>query len=269
MDFCINAKDGYPLYQKRFNNRPSYSFFDSPGQGFSSTFAGCKSWQEVEDLCRNGWEKNLGETLDIVEAAVKLIEMDVDQFEPQHNVYGADVDIAAAVAGLPEDMIDYPLTRVSNIGTTITVLCDVQCPAAVSAKSVEQRGQVIVALALALDSCGHQTELWLSDEYTKGSSRAIFRTLVKGPNDFIDPAKIMYAYAHPSVQRGLGFCAVAGLPAPWNKIAGSYGYVSGITKNMPAGTLYIEPMFRNTDSPNLGVELRAYLAQLGLISEDF
>jgi hypothetical protein len=271
MDFCADAKRGYPSYKNRSSSYNISQYFDTPDYGFSSTFAGCKSWQEIEDLCRDGWEKDLPETLEIVEAAVKLIEMEVEQFEPYHAVSGADVDVAAAVAGLPEDMVDYPLTRVSNIGTTITVLCDVQCHAGVSGKAVEKRGMVIVALALALDACGHQTELWLSDEYTTGDNRAIFRTLVKGPNDFIDPAKIMYAYAHPSVQRGLGFCAVAGLPQPWNRIAReSYGYVTGITKDMPDGTLYIEPMFRYTDSANLDTELRMYLSQLGLLaSEDF
>lgn len=268
MDFCADAKKAYPAYARRRGAQAISQYFDTPDYSFSTTFAGCRSWKEIEDLCRDGWERNLPETLDIVEAAVKLIEMEVEQFEPYHAVTGVDVDVAAAIAGLPEDMVDYPLTKVSNVGTTITVLCDVQCHAGVSAKAIEKRGMVIAALALALDACGHQTELWLSDEYTKGKSRVILRTLVKGPNDFIDPAKIMYAYAHPSVQRGLGFCTVAGLPEPWNKIAGSYGYVSGITKDMPEGTLYIEPMFRYTDSANLDKELKMYLSQLGLLASE-
>jgi hypothetical protein len=259
MDFYEDAKKGYPEY------KADHSSF---GEGFSRTFAGCNTWQEIEDLCRYGWMDNLPETLDLVEKAVKMVEREIEQVEPQHAVCGGDVDIAAAVAGLPHDMVEYPLTMVSNIGTTITICCDVQCYAGISAESVIRRGMVIVALALALDGAGHQTELWLSDEYTAGSSRAIFRTCVKGPNDYIDPAKLLYAYAHPSVQRGLGFCAVSGLPDPWNRIARqSYGTVSGITKDFPEGTLYIEPVHRVTNSSNLDTELRMYLTQLGLLAD--
>jgi hypothetical protein len=269
MDFCQDAKKGVEPYKKATGDSGMYDLFDGNDYSFNNSFSGVRSWQQIEDLCRDGWEKNLPETLNVVAEAVRLVEMEIEQFEPRHNLFGGDVDISAAVAGLPEDMVDYPLTRVSNVGTSITVCCDVQCHAGVSGKSVEQRGMVIVALALALDACGHQTELWLSDEYTHGESRVIFRTQVKGPNDFIDPAKIMYAYAHPSVQRGLGFCAVAGLPKPWSEIARhGYGRVSAITKDMPDGTLYIEPQYRYNDSPNLATELRAYLVQLGLLQED-
>jgi hypothetical protein len=179
------------------------------------------------------------------------------------------VDVAAAVAGLPEDMLDYPLTVVSNVGTTVMVCCDVQCHAGVSTQSIINRGIVIVALALALESAGHQTELWLSDEYTAGSSRVVLRTKIKGANDYIDPARIMFAYAHPAVQRGLGFCTVAGLPDPWYQIAQhAYGNVSAMTEDFPEGTLYIKPQFRYTDAPNADTELQMYLSQIGLLHDE-
>jgi hypothetical protein len=260
MDFCADAKHGL----KDFIG--THGIF---GHAFSNSFAGVSSWEELETLCREGWEKDLPEVLELAEVAVKMVECEVDQFEPQAAVCGADVDVAAAVQGLPEDMISYPLTRVSNVGTTVTICTDVQCHAGVSTAAIRRRGIVIVALALALEQAGHQTELWLSDEYTTGSSRVILRTRVKGANDYIDPAKIMFAYAHEAVQRGLGFCAVAGLPKPWCDIAHSgYGNVSGITKDLPEGTLYMEPVFRHTDSPNADLELRAYLTQLGLLGDD-
>ena len=260
MDFCEDAKHGL----KDFTN--THGLF---GRAFSGSFAGVSSWEELETLCREGWDENLPEVLELADIAVKMVETEILQFEPHAAVCGADVDVAAAVQGLPEDMIEYPLTLVSNVGTTVTICCDVQCHAGVSAEAVKRRGIVIVALALSLEQAGHQTELWLSDEYTTGTSRVIFRTRVKGPNDYIDPAKIMFAYAHPAVQRGLGFCAVAGLPTPWCGIANAgYGNVSGITKDLPEGTLYMEPVFRHTDSPNADIELRAYLTQLGLLHDD-
>jgi hypothetical protein len=261
MDFCADAKTGLDAYMEMHG----YSGFSN---SFAYNFSGVRSWQEMEQLCIEGWNEKLPQTLEIAEAAVRLVEVEMEQFEPQHQVYGADVDVAAAVAGLPEDMIDYPLTMVSNVGTTVTICTDVQCHAGVGTKAIIDRGIVIVALALALEQAGHQTELWVSDEYTAGSSRAILRTLVKSTSEYIDPARIMFAYAHPAVQRGLGFCTIAGMPAPWFHIArASYGNVSGITKDLPEGTIYMEPVFRYSDTPNAEAELRRYLIQLGLLAD--
>ena len=259
LDFCADAHTGLDAY---------IEMHDYGGASFAANFSGVSSWEELEKLCIEGWNERLPETLEVAEAAVRMVEGEMEVFEPQHQVYGADVDVAAAVAGLPEDMIDYPLTVVSNVGTTVTICTDVQCHAGVSATAIINRGIVIVALALALEQAGHQTELWVSDEYTAGSSRAILRTLVKSTSEFIDPARIMFAYAHPAVQRGLGFCTIAGMPSPFFKIAqASYGNVSGITKDLPEETIYMEPIFRHSDSPNAEAELRRYLIQLGLLAD--
>jgi hypothetical protein len=267
MDFGKDAKKGLADYAALQSSRLDYQL--ETARLFVSHWAGASSWEEVEGLCRDGWEENLTEVLEVVSNVTRLVEREMEQFEPTFAVAGGSVDVAAAVAGLPEDMIDYPLTRVSNLGTTATICCDVQCFADVVPDTIIRRGMVVVALALALEAAGHGTELWVSDEYDDGRSHVIFRTRVKGPNDCIDPAKIMFAFAHPSVQRVLGFCAVAGLPSPWHQIATrGYGHVSSLTKDdMPPETLYIEPVHRRqgADIDILVREVKMYLAQIGLL----
>lgn len=259
LDYAADAKAGYPAY---LDLNGHY------GQVFRPEQDGVSGWGELEVLARDGWDRDLDEVLDLADIAIMHVEREIEQFEPSFSVTGASVDVASAVAGLPEDMIEYPLTQVSNVGSTVTVCCDVQARALVSAESITRRGMVIVALALALDQAQHQTELWVSDEYTNDYGRVILRTCVKGPNDVLDPAKIMFAYAHPAVQRGLGFCTVTGMPRPWFTIAvQDFGQVTTITKDFPEGTLYIEPMFRYSDSPNLDAEVRMYLTQLGLLAD--
>jgi hypothetical protein len=260
-DLCADAARGRHI----FNELYGCGF----GEAFASQGAGVRRWAEIEEMCRTGWTGKLPEALDLIERAVTMAETRIEMFEPAHAMTGADVDVAAAVAGLPDDMIEYPLTAVSNVGALITICCDVQHNEHASTAAITRRGMVVAALALTLDAAGHATDLWVSDEYSNGRCHVILRTRVKGPGDIIDPARIVYAFAHPSVQRGLGYCVVAGMPQPWSGIAAPdespYGNVTPMTRDMPPGTLYFGPDFRTADNPNADTEVLQYLRQLGLL----
>lgn len=262
-------------------------------------------WGQLVRYARDGWRDRMAEALDVTDRAVKWVETEVESFEPVHDVTGGEVDVAAALAGLPEDMVQYPPQKISNLGTLITLCADVGSFNSVSAESVMKRGEVIAALALALDRLGHQTELWISDEYQishsgdmygKGSRvkpdvfgtprptgpfkqwRVTVRVKIKGANDFIDPARIMFAYAHPGVQRGLGFTAVQNLGGnvlEWPKTAlclgprihnAGFGNPVPMTRDMEEGTVYLPAITRNADAPNVDRELRMFLRQIGLVS---
>jgi hypothetical protein len=240
-----------------------------------------------------------------------MIETEINTFEPVHDVCGADVDIDAYLHGAPENMIEYPLQKTSNIGNVVTLCVDVQYGLNLSAKTIIDRGATIASLAILLERLGHQTELYVSDEYSLRSpispvsakwERVMYRVRVKGTKDFIDPAKIMFAYAHPGIQRGMGFtCAqdvrrneneyglsdgerygynrsslLKPVPDTGPRMPGlgiqlhnsSFGPVTRTTRDLPEGTIYIDPLLRNTDAPNAELELRRFLMQLGLLREE-
>lgn len=279
MDWCDDARESLDVYRDLV--QIAFGYADDEENIFNKEQSGIRTFAEVETLCRDGWTEKLPETLDVVHSAVRRIEAEIEMFEPVFSPAGADVNMPAAIAGLPEDMIAYPLTRVSDVGTTVAICADVQVPWMISGKTVTDRGMIVAALALALEAAGHQTELWVSDEHTNGKCRCIMRALVKGPNDIVDPARIVYAFAHPSVQQVLGFCTVTGLPYPWSRIpqthekflgtggpAVTYGPVTPMTKDFPEGTIYFQPVTRNTDNPNAEAEVMMYLTQLGIIAGD-
>lgn len=224
-------------------------------------------------LCREGWRKYEGEAMEIADATVRMVETECEQYLPVFDVTGDSIDMGRHMAGMPEDMIDFPLMKTSGVGSVVTLCSDVATSGTISNESIKNRGLVIAGLAIALNRLGHSTELYVNDEYytyKRLHERLMIRTLVKGTNDFIDPSRIMFAFCHPGMQRGINFTLAAhepGRDGNYGKAlrSGFMGNVVDTTKDLPEGTIYMPPMVRSSDAPNAQAEIRRYLGQLGLI----
>jgi len=222
------------------------------------------SFEEALELARNGWTDELDGALELAESAVTFAEQEhmTDSFnQPVWDVTGAQVDVGAYLAGTPECMIDYPLSTTSKAGRVITLCASVTYSGSLSAETVIKRGRVITALALALSRLGHNTELWadLTGKNDKGELQV--RVLVKSADDELDPAKVMYAFAHPSMLRQLHFSALEKRGYPSNQ------RVIPLVRDLPEGTIYLPELRTASDVPNADEFLRKYLGELGLLAE--
>lgn len=262
--------------------------------GLSDYFCGVNSWRKLEKLARDGWPDQVPEMMDCTEKAVKLIEQDIEMFEPVHSVEGADVDIARFLEGEPEDMIQYPLVKTSNLGPLVKIVADISCLCTVTTANKIQRGAVIGSLAITLERLGHNTEFWVASRTKVGGEVSDVFCKVKGANDFIDPSRIMFAAAHPASFRGLTFniCGNEDNPATKKYTEDEYdifggGYERrksfmgtrlyhggfGGNEDLPhdvigEDAIYL-PMIEAFDgAPNAERELRAFLIQIGLIRGD-
>lgn len=234
------------------------------------------TFEDALRVCRSGWSEQLDAALDISESAVSLMdqEHEVDRFEPVWDVSGAEVDVGRFVTGEPECMIDYPLTRISRVGKVITLCASVCYSAAIDTEEMIKRGQVITALALALSRLGHSVELWADfsirrARYDDGPrATGTVRVLVKGANDALDPERILYAYAHPSMSRQLCFAACKAWPASFgNKMRGGSGIPEPPPRDLPEGTIYLPELKSGKNVPNADQFLRDTLRELGLLAE--
>jgi hypothetical protein len=261
-------------------------------------------WEDLLCLGHTGWETEVYDCMQIADRAVRQIETEVDSFEPQHGLSGSVVDVGTYLSGEPECMVDFPLTKVSNVGNLVSIVVDVQAGVQMSAASIMARGAGITALMVTLDRMGHQSELWISDEYqvarrrsyrggeddasrpTKAKNpRLLIRCKIKGPQDLLDPARVMFAVGHPGVSRGYGFTTAQNLGVTFlESVVGedvrtggklgayfhgnSFGEVTPTTEDFEDGTIYIQPSLRSGDAPNAYEELRKYMAALGLIEDD-
>lgn len=245
-----------------FSSLPTRVGDDSPER---SRFCGGTTGEAIR-LAREGWAEQLDSTLELAESAIRLAEKEhlIDTFNPIWEVSGAEVDVARYLSGEPECMIDFPLNKTSKSGRIITLCASVCTSMAIRADSIQRRGKCVVALALALSRLGHNTELWA--DYSAGNSKHMrrVRVLVKSADDEIDPSRIMYAYAHPTMQRRLCFAA-----------SGNFNesiYMGNLesrpsAQDLPDGTIYLPEIRSDRDMPNADEFLKQYLGELGLLAE--
>jgi hypothetical protein len=239
--------------------------------GHWGTFVGAKNVTELMHLATYGLPDVEAEVMEIVESAIESVEKDHNftGFQPYWDVSGAEVDVARYLSGEPECMIDYQLVETPRAGRVITLCASIAVSSAISQSTIRKRGHGVAALAFALTRLGFNVELWAdySTSFKNGrSTDARIRTLVKGANDDLDPARIMFAYTHPAMPRGLNIPAKKAWPGKLSR------HISGIpmnpTEDMPDGTIYLPCVMSPHDVPNADVMLREHLAQLGIIREE-
>jgi hypothetical protein len=224
--------------------------------------------EEVERWARDGWNDVLEDTLAIVDSAVRTVEATETKldFETVYDVSGAVVDIDRYLIGEPECMIDYPIRSVPKPGRVITLCVNVLVSASVSNDELIARGREIVALALTLTRLGFGVEMW-ADASTGKYGGVSLRTLVKGANDILDPAKVLYAFAHPSMSRALYFTALSGMPPKhFGRLNFGLGPIMPTPKDLPEGTVYVEG-FSTFGSDDAVESVRAQLRELGIVED--
>lgn len=239
--------------------------------------ADCPTPGTAFTMARDGWERHLDDTLDLARDAVTTVEAqtDVTVFSPVWDVSGAMVDVGEYLAGVPECMIELPPAPTTRYGRVVTLCASVSVSGAVGESTLVARGKVITALALELSRLGIATELYAdmsaSEHWGGGRTGHKYRArvLVKGPNDILDPAKILFTYAHPGMLRVLALTAMHGLPDNFKRAlgvsrAGGYGIPLAPEHDLPEGTIYLPELCTDRDY-DAATELRTYMTELGLV----
>jgi hypothetical protein len=248
---------------------------DSDDDGWSGG-----SFDQCVSLARTGWERELDAALDVAESAVELAERTHEVMRATETVYdvcGDSVDMGRYMSGEPECMMDWPLQPTSAVGQVITLCASVAYSGAVEPETIRRRGQVIVALALALSRLGHAVELWIDSSVAASHNResngkhSRVRVLVKGANDTLDPSRIMFAFAHPGVLRNLMFAVWDGFPPEYREDFGEESWARGYPvkplRDLPEGTIYLPEIYSDRDVPDAHTALKGYLRDLGLLAE--
>jgi hypothetical protein len=278
-DFTIGRDvDGKPIVKACYQSLDEFgdaaARHDTTGLHQSANWRGHGSKQDVIKLAHTGWTEHLDEALRVAESAVSMCdqEHEMQVFQPVWDVTGAEVDVATYLQGTPENMIDFPTANVSKVGRVITLVGNVGYSGSQSAATIIRRGQVITALALALSQLGHASEIWLDHTIESGGRVAQIRVLVKGANDTIDPARILFAFAHPGIQRSLVFWVQDGMKTQHKSkaptgIGNHYGGLRDPIHDMPEGTIYLPTLRSAHDRTDAHTELRGYLSELGLLAD--
>ncbi|MET8763049.1 hypothetical protein [Lentzea sp. NPDC004782] len=231
---------------------------------------GVDSPEEVLKLASEGWLDEAECAMDIAAEAIESVERDseVSAFRAVWDVTGCEVDVSRYLASQPENMIDYEIAPTVKSSRVIVLCASVCYSSAISVRNIKRRGHSVAALAFALSKLGFATELWADVSVTGGQYAGRIRVQVKGPNDALDPALIMFAYSHPSMLRALSLPAMHEWPKRFHKplrIGSSYGRPIDPKEDLPEGSIYLPAVSSHKDVPEVQEILLKYLGELGIL----
>ena len=236
------------------------------------------SYETLKRLAVSGWTEAMPDALAIAQETVRTVEAQLPRelgFSQTFDVAGSVVDIDRYLTDVPECMIDFPLVEIVKAGRVITLCAGLTASASVSWAALNRRGTVIVALALALADMGYGIEIWaditgtqLRPRSTATQKAIIVRVPIKLARDEIDPARLMYALAHPSFMRFWGFGAYHLAPEKFQKAIGvraGYGGQRDPAHDLPDGTIYTPKLTAYSGAEDAAELLQGYLHQIDLI----
>jgi hypothetical protein len=240
---------------------------DGRGYGYDGDeeFFHAKSREQIKGFMADGWDEHLEEVFAVSEETLKTVasEYDLPSFHSYYDVTGADVDVARYLSGEPECMIAHHMVDTPHAGRVVTITANIAVNAMTETRKMIARGKAVVALVHAIESLGLRTELYVELQvraFMGGDNgyRMHQITKLKDASDSLDPAMIMWAYAHPAFFRGLGLASMNELPARWKEdldvygTSGSYGQASSEwagTDMYPEGTIMV-PTSLDRDNPH-------------------
>lgn len=232
------------------------------------------TWDECEALATLGWTEKLDETLTAVASAISLVEREVNLsvFEPTLGVAGNMVDMGRYLAGDPRNMWSFPMVEVPAVGRVVTLCASVCYSSGCSHDEIIRRGMVVSAFAFALERLGLGVEMW-ADATTNGERDRNPSVLVrlKGAHDYLDPSRVLYAYAHPSMLRRLCFAAGSRIPGYQERYHGNIWcrYVADPGRDaLPEGTIYLDGMRWEGRGHVTGIadDVKALLKKAGIMA---
>lgn len=169
------------------------------------------SWEEAIQLAVDGWPLALEEA-DVTVAELRDsagLSHSVTVLEPTWDVTGAEVDIGAYLAGVPECMIDAVPREVSRRGKVITFLVPAGYSHTVEHDAIINRGLALATLCAAIIDAGHSVEIWsgfagrLKTSESEQRFRSTARVIEAG--EPFDVGRLIFAVAHPAMLRRLWF----------------------------------------------------------------
>lgn len=172
----------------------------------TGAWAGCEHSEALAMASGAGYSDVLPEVERIVARVTDTVAADLFQtsFQSTWDVAGAEVDMGRFLAGEPECMIESTPVRISRQGRAVRIVVPVAVHSGISPDVIMRRGAAVMALADILARAQHPLEVWTGHGiHAKSKDRLLYMIEVQRANEPLDPGRLMYALAHPSMLRRL------------------------------------------------------------------
>lgn len=249
--------------QRVFENSQGEERFSYNGGWFKT-----QNFAEATALAHNGWSDGVEKCKAIAQPLIDRLSIMIERPEIRYDVCpGIDYDMGLVVTGDPEHWMSYEYQTVEGEGNRLVrITFDCTVSSGISAEIIQAKGAVLAALVELLELGGNRVEVvclpirtghGYAYEPKHENYTAYASVVVKRFEQPLDMNRLMFAFAHPSMLRRIGFRFAENCPvAVQNAMGASYG---SCIKEQPTepetrcdifigSSIYGDPVWTNTES---------------------
>ena len=202
------------------------------------SFTETASYEQAMQMANEGWASAEADARKLSNAIMRRVGSVVERDEELFDVEGQGIDIGLFNSGLPEHWVRYEQHFQEAPGPIVRIVFNAAASGGISTRSMISKGAAVAGLIECIELSGKSVELWMAIVISAGYEALELRVKVKDAGQPLDMGRVMFALAHPSSLRRLGFRVVE-LSQHKNWSAANYGFPADIADGRDKGDLYI------------------------------
>lgn len=221
-------------YVRQTPLKNQYDHFASITGDYS--FTGTASYAEALKIAEEGWEQGRDQALKLAQPLINKLVQFIERPDIVYDVEGNGYDIGRFCSDDPECAIkmENEIVEVPASPRLIRIVFDNLASGGIEKEILTAKGAAVAALIELLEFAGNRVELINLVHATainrSGPIAFMKSVIVKAFDQPLDMGRIIFAIAHPSMMRRLGFrVAELGSPAMQKRthVGSGYGYPAG------------------------------------------
>lgn len=202
------------------------------------SFTETASYEEAMKMANEGWASAEADARKLSNAIMRRVGSIVERDEELFDVEGQGIDIGLFNSGLPEHWVRYEQHFQESPGPIIRIVYNAAASGGISTRTLVAKGAAVAGLIECIELSGKSVELWMAIVFSVGYETVEFRAKVKEAGQPLDMGRVMFALAHPSSLRRLGFRVLELSKHPdWTTV--NYGFPADVATDRDRGDIYI------------------------------
>lgn len=219
-----------------------YNLASRAGERSGTAGNGTPNWEQAERLALYGWEEGVKKLVDLREELMEEIGRALPEPRVMMDVSGFDVDVGAYLSGVPENMLTH--WEMEGSKRVVHIVYNMAVNYTITPEAMMLRGLLVAGLVDTMEHLGHRVRLDVvalinGSTYSEGENVLTLTYNLKRENEVLDVERMVFACAHPSMFRRIGFANMEMLPRDKAKAfgvpRGGYGYACSDRSVLPEG----------------------------------
>lgn len=183
-------------------------------------FTGTKSFEEAEDILKNGWDDMAEKLEKRLKVKTNDIAMGVKR-KPCYGVAGYQACVHRYLQGIPTNMISQKL--IASKQKVVTIIKSIGYNCSVEKETIIEESVKAMEIIKKVESQGFRCNLDVAFPVEAGNLKILVKIRVKKANERLNVSKLAFPLVHPSMLRRLIFRFIETYPDITSSFLSGYG----------------------------------------------